>query len=196
MKKLLLSLLISLFTTLLFAQSPEENLRKDFNAYIGFTVKKDFRKAAEYIVDDFYKIVPKEQMIKQFEQAFNTPGLVLKLENPKILQVGKPEKINEKHYSIIKYSNLLKVQLVPTNKDEKEEVLKRKAELIKASVGRQSGVESIKYDEKTYTIEAKVIEKICGVSANGQDQWQFVKLDKQIVPILKQFMPKEILDKM
>jgi len=194
MKKIILSFLMMAAITLSYAQSPKDNLKKDFNAYIGYSIKKDFKKSMEYIVDDFFEIVPKEQMIKQFEQVFNDPGLEIKLESPKILKIGSLDKIDQKHYAIITYSNLLKMKVLPKN-NETEEDLKRKIQVLKASVSKQSGVQSVKFDEKNYSFEANVIEKVCGVSANGRDGWKFVKLDKDITFIIEKFLPKAILEK-
>jgi len=195
MKKVILSLLMMIAVTLSYAQSPKENLKKDFNAYIGYSIKKDFKKSMEYIVDDFFEVVPKDQMIKQFEQVFNDPGLKIKLESPKILEIGNLEKIDQKHYAIITYSNVLKMKVLRKNESETEEDLKRKAALLKASVSKQSGVQSVKFDEKNHAFEAKVIEKVCGVSANGNNGWKFVKLDKDITFIIEKFLPKAIIDK-
>ncbi|OJJ21118.1 hypothetical protein BKI52_11155 [marine bacterium AO1-C] len=195
MKRIALSFLIACSVTLSYAQSPKDNLKKDFNNYIGLSIKKDFEKSMDYIVEDFFDIVPKDQMVAQFERAFNDPGLEIKLEDPKILKISALEKIDKKHYAIIKYSNILKMKVLPQGKDETEKDLKQKAELIKAAFAKQPGIESLKYDEKNHSFEAKVIEKVCGVSNDEGKQWKFVKLDKSAFFILEKFIPKEILER-
>ena len=194
MKKIILSFLMICYTTLLFAQAPKDHLRRDFKTYIEFTQSNDFKQAMEYVVDDFFKVVPKAQMIKQFEQVFNDPGLEIKLENPKVLKVGSLEKIDKKHYAIITHSNLLKVRVRPKDDSETEEDLKQKAALLKASFAKQAGVQDIQYDEKKHAFKVKVVEKICGVSDDNGAHWKFVKLDKDILFILEQFLPKAILE--
>jgi hypothetical protein len=194
MKIKLLSVLF-LFTSSIFSQIPEENLRKEFNTYINLTINQDFEKSMDYVVEDFFEIFPKEQMVSLMKQIYNNPSMEIKLEKPTILEVDKIEKINEKYYSILTYSNLMKMKLKSEDENESDEDKKMRIGLIKVSLFKKFGAENVDYNEKTDFFEIKVTKKVCSVSKNGNDIWKFVTIEKEQKYILEKFIPKEILEK-
>jgi N12 class adenine-specific DNA methylase len=194
MKIKLLSVLF-LFTSSIFSQIPEENLRKEFNTYINLTINQDFEKSMDYVVEDFFEIFPKEQMVSLMKQIYNNPSMEIKLEKPTILEVDIIEKINEKYYSILTYSNLMKMKLKSEDENESDEDKKMRIGLIKVSLFKKFGAENVDYNEKTDFFEIKVTKKVCSVSKNGNDIWKFVTIEKEQKYILEKFIPKEILEK-
>ncbi|MEM1367705.1 MAG: hypothetical protein AAGG02_06745, partial [Cyanobacteria bacterium P01_H01_bin.15] len=79
------------------------------------------------------------------------------------------------------YSNLLKMKVHPTNPDENAEEKKRRVGILKSSFDQKFGAENVSYDEKTDFFAIKAVEKVCGVSTNGRDQWKFVTLKKDVL---------------
>ena len=195
MKKVWISFLFLSTVTLSFAQISKDKLRSDFKHYITLTINQDFEKSFDYVVDDFFKVMPRAQMMALLKQMYNLPGIEYKVENPQILQIDDIEKINDQHYAILSYTTLLKMRVHPNDTNETNEDKQARIALLKASFGQKFGSKNVKYNEKTDFFEITALNKVCGVIRNEQAHWKFVTLRKGKTQILEQFIPKKILEK-
>lgn len=107
---LILLLLVSNFT---FGQSEKdykENLNSDFIEYNELILKQEFDKALDFMLPEFFEIIPKSQMILLMKQVYNNPDLEFEAEKPKDIEYGEPKKIEAKYYSEITYSYDIKMK--------------------------------------------------------------------------------------
>lgn len=177
-----------------FSQSSKENIKSDFNTYMHLTINKEFDKSIEYVVEDFFEIIPKEQMIKAFEQIYNNPKIEFKIGNSKIISIGVIEKIEEKYYAIIRYLSPMEMKIKPDNPKESAKEKEERLNMIEAAFARQFGAKNVTYNKETDFFEVTATKQACSVSKNGQNDWKFVMLDKRRRYILEKFLPKKILD--
>jgi hypothetical protein len=87
LKQKLFTILFLTISTIGIAQDYKNELKKEFNDYLSTIVNMEFEKSMEYIVPEFFEIVPKSQMIKVMKQAFNNPGVEIEITNPKIIGI-------------------------------------------------------------------------------------------------------------
>jgi len=132
-KKTLVIVFLQVSTTA-FCQDNKKEIELKFNEYLNSMINKDFEKSMNYISDDFFKIVPKSQMILLLEKTFNNPDLEFKLREPKIIEIKDIELIDNKYYSLLKYSNKMDMKFLIKEKKEIEDEHKLRINLTKLSL--------------------------------------------------------------
>lgn len=194
MKKLVFIFFTTIVFTVSHSQTAKLNIEKDFTTYINLVFSQDFEKSTDYIVEDFFEILPKGQMINLMQQVYNNPSMEYQAEKPKILTIENAEKINDKYYSLLTYSNLMKMRFLVEEEETDEEKTLRTS-LVKISLSKKFGSENVSYNQKTDFFEVNVVKNVCAVSKNGIDTWKFVTIESESKHILKTFIPVEILNK-
>ncbi|RZK10459.1 MAG: hypothetical protein EOO46_10675 [Flavobacterium sp.] len=157
---------------------------------------RNFEKSTDYILPEFFDIIPKSQLVKMMEMTFNNPSMVFELKNPKVLSVEDAKKVQEKYYSLLTYSNQMNVRMLneeeqPETEDEK----KMRMSLIQLSLEKTFGSENVKYNKETDFFEILVEKQVYAISKNGKNDWKFLVLDKEQKMILSKLLPKDLLDK-
>ena len=150
----------------------------------------------DFIPEEFFEIIPKEQMILVMEKTFDNPELEFELESPKIIEISEPEKIDNKYYSLVSYSSFMKMRFL--NSEQKEETETEKGlrmNMIKLSLEEAFGSGNVHYNEKTDFFEINAQKQAYAVSANGKTGWKFLVIDKKQKFILNKLLPKQLADK-
>ncbi|RXP54783.1 hypothetical protein EC396_08700 [Lutibacter sp. HS1-25] len=195
MKNLTLGIIFLLFTTILVGQNSKENLKNDFNDYLTLILNEEIEKSMDYLIDDFFKIIPKEQLIVLMKQIYNNPSYEFKLTTPKILSIGDIETINDKSYSILTYSSLMNMKFNSDSENETTDDKNARLNLIRNSLVSTFGVENVKLDDETDFFEILATKSVCSLSENGIDNWKFITVEEKQKSLLEQFIPKEIMEK-
>ena len=117
---ILISLLIA-FSNSLFAQSYKDSIEAQFLRYTDLLVKKHFAKSTDYINPDFFKIIPKVQLITVIEKTYNNPALDFNIEKPVIVSIGDSKTINSNSFVKLQYSNYLSMHF--KTGDERNRIL-------------------------------------------------------------------------
>lgn len=193
---LILLLLVSNFT---FGQSVEiykENLKRDFIEYNELIIKQEFEKAMNFMLPEFFEIIPKSQMILLMKQVYNNPDLEFKVEKPKDIEYGKPKKIEVKYYSEITYSYDIKMKFNNVDESDDEEQNQLNRNLIKLTLEKTFGSGNVKFDEETEFYEIHSIKNAFGISENGTSDWKFVVVEPNQKFILEKILPNELTDKL
>ena len=186
-------LLLSVFSTT-FSQNNKKEIELQFTEYLNSIVNREFEKSMNYITDDFFKIIPKAQMISLMEKVFNNPDMEFEIKSPKIIRIEDSELIEQKYYSLLTYSNLLNMKFL----GEKEETAaehKSRINLTELSLDNTFGADNVKYNEKTDFFEVYSEKQVYAISENGETGWKFVVLEKNQKPILEKILPKQLTEK-
>ena len=195
MKKTLLTLLFVVELFGAYCQDYKEKIEQQFLEYTNFLIKKDFTKSVEYINDDFFKILPKSQMIILIEKTYNNPDLDFKIENPKVLRIDSIKRIGDQNYVKLQYSNILNMKFKESTSDTSDvDERELKKNLIIISLEKQFGTGNVKHNQLTGYYE---IYSVKNVIANSKDtnSWKFVTVEEKQKIILENFIPKELLEK-
>ncbi|WP_111672077.1 hypothetical protein [Algoriphagus litoralis] len=193
---LILLLLVSNFT---FGQSEKdykENLNSDFHEYNELILKQEFDKALDFMLPEFFEIIPKSQMILLMKQVYNNPDLEFEAEKPKDIEYGEPKKIEAKYYSEITYSYDIKMKFNTIEERDDEEQNKLNRNLLKLSLEKTFGSGNVEFNEETEFYEIHSIKNAFGISENGMSDWKFIVVEPQQKFILEKILPKELTEKL
>ncbi len=197
MKKLLVLLIF--VSNLTFGQTSEnfkENLNKDFIEYNDLILNQKFEKATDFMLPEFFEIIPKNLMIMLMEQVYNNPDLEFKADKPKDITYGVPIKIEDKYYSEITYSYDIKMKFNNIEESDDEEQNELNRNLMKLSLEKPFGSGNVKYNEETEYYEIHSIKIAYGISENGTSDWKFVVVESKQKMILEKILPKELTEKL
>lgn len=187
-------ILLFLSTFVATAQDYKENIKVEFGDYLISIANKDFEKSMTYISDEFFEIVPKEQMISLMDQTFNNPEVSFEIKDPKVGVVEDSQQINDKHYSLLNYSNYLLIRF-PGPPDETKEAKEIRRTQMEEGLNRSFGKENVNYKEKEDRYEVFSEKQAYAISTNGTTNWKFIVVDKEQKDLLQRLLPKEITDK-
>lgn len=193
-KRNLLTILFLTICGIGIAQDYKKNIESEFSAYLNSIVNMEFEKSMEYITPEFFEIVPKSQMIALMEQTFNNPTMEFEILNPKILSVNDFQKIENKYYSLLTYSNQLNIKINSEDQETKDEKEMR-INLTKQSFEQTFGAENVKYNEKSDFFEIQSQKDVYAISENGITDWKFLVIEKKQRMILDKILPKELAEK-
>lgn len=197
MKRILI--LLILVSNQTFGQTSgnyKENLSKDFVVYNDLILKQQFERSMDYMLPDFFEIIPKKQMVMLMKQVYNNPDLEFKMDKPKDISYGEPKKIEEKYYSEITYSYDLKMKFNNIEESEDAEQNELTKNLTKLQLEKTFGSGNVKFNEETGFYEIHSIKSALGISENGRSDWKFVVVEPEQKFILEKILPKELTEKL
>ena len=193
-KKNSLTIILLTVCTIGIAQDYKKNIESEFTEYLNSIVNMEFEKSMEYITPEFFEIVPKSQMLKLMEQTFNNPTMEFEIKNPKILSVNDFQKIENKYYSLLTYSNQLNMKM-NSEEEETEDESKMRINMTKLSLEQTFGSENVKYNERTDFFQIQSQKDAYAISENGKTEWKFIVIEKEQKMILDKILPKELAEK-
>lgn len=183
LRLILVSILFALPGSL-FAQSYKDSIKAQFLRYADLLVKKEFVKSADYINPGLFKVVPKAQFIGVMEKTYNNPVFDYNIEGIEIISMGDSKTIDGQSFVKLKYSNYLTMQF----KGEAIQDTTSTKEALEAEFGQGN----VTYNASTDTYRIFVIENVVANSVNKR-KWTFIVMQEKLKPILKRFIPKELL---
>lgn len=202
LKKQLVTLCLLCISVVSYSQDYKTEIKTQFNDYLDAITSMDFNKSMDYVSEDLFKIIPRDQMVRVMEQTFNTPGIEFKLEDAKIHEVNDAEKIEGKFYAMLQYSNVMFMKINTEDDENEEETEEEKAEsqelqlsLTKMALQQTFVENNVKYDEKTQFFEIYAEKQAYAISPNGKDNWKFIVVEKNQKAFLERLLPKVLTDK-
>ena len=193
-KQIIFSFLFLIISSTGNAQDYKKTIEIEFNEYLNSIVNKNFAKSMNYVIPEFFEIIPKSQMIKLMEQTFNNPSMEFELKNPKILSINDAQKIEEKFYSLLSYSNQMNMKILNEG-EETEDEKKMRIGLTQLSFEKNFGSENVKYNKETDFFEILVEKQVYTISQDGKTDWKFLVIEKKQKVLLEKLLPKELVDK-
>lgn len=170
---------------LAFSQNYSREIEKQFQDYTQLIANKSFAKALDsYANEDFLNLIPKDQMLKMMDQVFNSKEIEFVTHEPQNLKIEETVlKKGTVSYVKLNYDQRIDMKF-NSNVLQKEQLL--------AALQREFGEENVKYNETTHFYE---IQTHKDAIANSKDlaNWKFTVLERDQMPLLSQFLPKELL---
>ena len=194
--KYLIGLMMLLTLSPVFSQNADKEITEGFNIFNQAIKEGQFEKAADYIGEEMFTVVPKSQFVGMLKMMFNNPRLEIKLSLPEILTIGEVMKIKEKFYVIIHTKSNQKIRFVTSTgeveKLDSSSLVQQTYEAWKTQLGE----ENISYDKGSgfFTLNAK--GKTLAVSPNGKTSWKYLNVDEATRPMLQQVLPQEVMSKL
>ena len=170
----------------------QEVIRTDFTNYLDAIINREFSKAMDYVLPEFFEIFPKDQMIKAMEQTFETPGMTIELSDPKILNIGETSSIENSYYSKLKYSNTMRIKIESEDEETAEEK-EMSSNIMLLAFEQQFGKGNVTYVAETEFYEVYSEKEVIAISADGLADWKFLVIEERQKFILEKLVPKELL---
>jgi uncharacterized membrane protein len=187
MKKFLFIFLIGTIT--LFAQTVNESIERDFNAYSKLIVDKKIDKAMEYINPKLFNIATKEQMVAMLESIYNVPEIDIKLFMPTIDSYGNLQTVEGINYVKIQVTTPIEMKF--NNPEFKNEMIP----LYLASFEEEFGKGNVVFDEKVKAFKITSSNPVIASSTDQNKNWKFITIDnKEVSVLLETIVPLEILE--
>ncbi|GAB3421655.1 hypothetical protein [Niabella aquatica] len=177
----------------LFAQEYKNTAKEQFLHYTHLVIEKDFRAAAEFVMDEFFTIIPKEQMITAMEAIFNIPDLNYTIDSPQVLQVGDSTIAGASCFLKLKYANILRMKFDTGQDSARADTSLAENELLTLTLQSKFGEKNVKYNQHTGFYD---IYSVKDVIARSDDlkEWKFIVMEEDKLPFLKKILPKELLE--
>lgn len=175
------------------AQSAQENLAKDFEKYYNLVVDMKIEESMDFVIEDFFEILPKETFISIFENLFNNPEFEFKFETGEISNISKVIKHKDAYYMVFTNNAAMKMKINPEDKDETEADRDIRNNLTELAFVAKFGKENVSFQKETqfFTIYPKT--RVCAKSFNGKTDWKFLNLEADQMEILKKIIPKKVI---
>jgi hypothetical protein len=193
MKKVFILLLIFSHIAL-NAQSDGSSIKKEFETYIDLLINKKFDQSLNYITEEIFTVVSREQMLATFEKTFSDPNVILELGKPIILNVRSIQKENTKFYSILKYKSKNRMKILSEESFESAQDKNEQLEFMKNSFIEQFGEENVSFDKETEFFDFTATKEVICVSLNGMSDWKFIEASKAQKDFFITFIPAAVID--
>jgi hypothetical protein len=197
MKRKILILLIICFSALhLKAQDVTQQIKNQFTQYSSLIIDKKFEGALSYMNPDFFKIIPKEQMILLLEKTFSSIDFDYKTGLPTLSDFQPAKLIENKHYIKFTSNSPLQIKFKESKGDAPKTDNEKKLSqtLIKLALEKQYGANNVTYDEPTGYYNIMTHKSVIANSDNKMTDWKFVIVEPAQKNLLSRFIPAELLD--
>jgi hypothetical protein len=191
--KILKTFFILIFTTVSIISCAQNGNKEIENQFIGFTndfINKNYDSYLKKMNQTFFEKIKKEDFVAMMKSSYENPMFSIKSEPVIIKSISNIEKIEDNYYAEISYSSNIDFELDDNLSEEQKKTLNQK---FLESFNLVYGEKNVK-NVKVGKIEIVAHKKAIANSNNNKD-WYFLIMEKRYYESVKDFYPKEIIDK-
>ena len=191
--KILKTFFILIFTTVSIISCAQNGNKEIENQFIGFTndfINKNYDSYLKKMNQTFFEKIKKEDFVTMMKSSYENPMFSIKSEPVIIKSISNIEKIKDNYYAEISYSSNIDFELNDNLSEEQKKTLNQK---FLESFNLVYGEKNVK-NVKVGKIEIVAHKKAIANSNNNKD-WYFLIMEKRYYEYVKDFYPKEIIDK-
>ena len=191
--KILKTFFILIFTTVSIISCAQNGNKEIENQFIGFTndfINKNYDSYLKKMNQTFFEKIKKEDFVTMMKSSYENPRFSIKSEPVIIKSISNIEKIEDNYYAEISYSSNIDFELDDNLSEEQKKTLNQK---FLESFNLVYGEKNVK-NVKVGKIEIVAHKKAIANSNNNKD-WYFLIMEKRYYEYVKDFYPKEIIDK-
>lgn len=191
--KILKTFFILIFTTVSIISCAQNGNKEIENQFIGFTndfINKNYDSYLKKMNQTFFEKIKKEDFVAMMKSSYENPMFSIKSEPVIIKSISNIEKIKDNYYAEISYSSNIDFELNDNLSEEQKNILNQK---FLESFNLVYGEKNVK-NVKVGKIEIVAHKKAIANSNNNKD-WYFLIMEKRYYESVKDFYPKEIIDK-
>lgn len=187
MKKSIITLVFICLWSIVEVNAQQKEIVKQFTQYTEALRQKDFDTSLDYMPEEFFDLIPKEQMVATMKSVFNDPEMSLSFVDFKIDSVDSIRKIKGKNYALLKYSSTMTLKLNEADVDTAT------TNIILNSYHTVFGKENVKYNAANQEYTIHTTKNVYAISDTELKTWKFIEVDKTQIDLLKTFIPEELL---
>lgn len=178
----------------LSAQKYKRSIEKDFNKYLNLLEEKDFSSAMDFMVDDLFELVSKEELVQSMEEALNGPDMKFTILKSSIVSIGDSHEFVGRHFVEIRYKNEVSMEF----RELKKMRTKKRDEFVafmKEQFESNPTVTHCSYHEQSRTFLLSSDELSYAISEDGKSDWKFMTIDRTQEAFMRNIIPKVLADK-
>ena len=191
--KILKTFFILIFSTVSIISCAQNGNKEIENQFIGFTndfINKNYDSYLKKMNQTFFEKIKKEDFVAMMKSSYENPMFSIKSEPVIIKSISNIEKIEDNYYAEISYSSNIDFELNDNLSEDQKNILNQK---FLESFNLVYGEKNVK-NVKVGKIEIVAHKKAIANSNNNKD-WYFLIMEKRYYESVKDFYPKEIIDK-
>ncbi len=167
------------------AQVNTSEVEQQFRDYSSLIKDKRFGRAIDqYANEELLEIIPREQILQSMEQIFNSPEIEFKIYDPQNINIDSEEFIkNNKSYCKLNYDQRIDLKF-------NSNVLS--VEQLMTALSNEFGAANVQHNTQTGYFEINSHKDAIATSTDRQ-HWKFTVLEKNQIPVLRNFLPEELL---
>ena len=194
--KYLLGLLMVLSLSPAFSQSVEKAITEGFTTMSQAMAVGDFAKAADYMGEELFNVMTKEQFVGMLDMMMNNPQLEIEMAVPDITSISEVMEVEGKFYAILETKSVQKLRFFDTNGQVAKLADSPVAQQTHAAWKTQLGEENVAYDEESGFFTLSVSPKALAISSDGKTSWKFLTVDESSRAMIKQIIPEAVMSKL
>ena len=191
--KILKTFFILVFTTISiisYAQTENKEIENQFIIFTNDFINKNYEPYCKKMNQDFFTKVKKEEFVVMMKTVYDNPMFSIKAEPVIIESISNVEKISNNYYVEISYSSNIEFDLnEKLSEEQKEELNQKFLESFNLLYGKEN-VKNLKVGKFEIVAHKKAI-----ANSNNKKDWYFLIMEKRYYEFVKDFYPKEIIDK-
>ena len=191
--KILKTFFVIVFTTISMISCAQNENKEIENQFINFSndfINKDYDSYLKKMNQDFFTKVKKEDFVAMMKTAYDNPMFSIKAAPVIIDSISKVKKINDNYYTEIYYSSNIDFDFNDQLSEQQKEALNQKfLESFNLLYGKEN-VKNVKVGKFEIIAHKKAI-----ANSNNNKNWYFLIMEKRYYEFVKDFYPKEIIDK-
>ena len=191
--KILKTFFILIFTTVSIISCAQNGNKEIENQFIGFTndfINKNYDSYLKKMNQTFFEKIKKEDFVAMMKSSYENPMFSIKSEPVIIKSISNIEKIKDNYYAEISYSSNIDFELNDNLSEDQKNILNQKFLKSFNLVYGEKNVKNVKVGKIEIVAHKKAI-----ANSNNNKDWYFLIMEKRYYESVKDFYPKEIIDK-
>lgn len=186
----------------------EKMIRETFSTYFNTVEQGDYTTTLDYIYPRLFDLVPKEAMLQAMQQINADPTIQITMDSSIINSVSEIITVGDSTYARVDYNFIMIMKLIPEETDLEEE-----SESTSAEEGEDEdefnqfdftadmlegvyGEKNVRRDKENSKLFIRIEASMFAIEDPEVDGWKFLEKKDQLMPILEQLIPEEVLKKL
>lgn len=176
------------------AQNYLDTIKANFIKYNQLIIDKEIDKALDYTNPDFFKVIPRPQMLTLLNKVYQSVDIDFKMDLPVLSNFQAIKDIKGVKYVKFQSQSPIQMKFKSDTARKTRDDINLQASLIKVSLIKQFGADNVSYNESTGYYNVKSIKPVVASKHTGSNKWTFVVLQKGQENVLAAFLPPELLN--
>lgn len=188
-RRIALTLLIVSFAFIANAQKKEKlKIKTVIDDVVVLTQNGEYSKVLEHTYPALFTLVPKETLIAQMDEIFNSVEMKISMDNFKTGEVGEITKGETAEYTIVAYAYSMSMQYTA------DEATVDMVNLTAGVLIDQFGKDKVTVVAETKTIVIENESEMLAIRDNGTEDWKIIELKADQMQMMEMILPADVYE--
>lgn len=191
MKRLFVSLLLTILVLTGYAQQPDSSFRIRLDSFFHLNHLKEIERVLDYTYPKLFTIVSREQMLEVMKNTFDNEEMTITMDSLKLVKTWPMLSLPEGEFVQMEYSMIMRMQFRQMDSTNTPD----KMEMISSLMEMKYGAGNARYDSVSNQILIHIKSPLLAIKDELSPQWTFVNFIKDD-PITPMLLSQDIIDKL